>query len=89
MAKKKLTKSNDRVVSGVFGGLAEYFGWEKTVTRLVGAVLIVIPGNIVTGAIVYALASVIMPDKPDYGHRYKHSDDDETIIEGEFKPKDK
>ncbi|WP_165847375.1 PspC domain-containing protein, partial [Lacticaseibacillus paracasei] len=26
MTKKKLTKSSDKIVSGVFGGIAEYFG---------------------------------------------------------------
>ncbi len=34
--KKELTKSNDKVVSGVFGGVAEYFGWDKAITRIIG-----------------------------------------------------
>ena len=34
--KKELTKSRDKVVSGVFGGIAEYFGWDKTITRIIG-----------------------------------------------------
>ena len=83
--KKKLTKSNDKVVSGVFGGLAEYFGWEKTITRLVGALLIIFPGNVVLGIILYAVAAMIMPEK-NGSNRYK---DDDSIIEGEFKPKDR
>ena len=40
--KKQLTKSNDKVISGVLGGVAEYFDWDKTITRLVAVVLCVL-----------------------------------------------
>ena len=43
--KKQLTKSNDKVISGVLGGVAEYFDWDKTITRLVAVVLCVFPGH--------------------------------------------
>ncbi|KRL80226.1 hypothetical protein FC36_GL000062 [Ligilactobacillus equi DSM 15833 = JCM 10991] len=86
MAKKKLMKSNDRIVSGVFGGIAEYFGWEKTLTRLVGAVLIIFPGNVFLGILLYVVAAMVMPDKAGYDD---NREEDETIIEGEFKPKGK
>ena len=45
MTKKKLTKSSDKIVSGVFGGIAEYFGWDKAIVRIIGAFLIIFPGN--------------------------------------------
>nr|WP_256253407.1 PspC domain-containing protein [Pediococcus pentosaceus] len=47
MTKKKLTKSSDKIVSGVFGGIAEYFGWDKAIVRIIGAFLIIFPGNII------------------------------------------
>ncbi|MEB3364603.1 PspC domain-containing protein [Lactobacillus sp. R2/2] len=34
---KRLTKSDDRVLFGVLGGVAEYFGWDKAWTRIGGA----------------------------------------------------
>ena len=43
--KKELTKSNDKVVSGVFGGVAEYFGWDKAITRIIGGDLDHFPGK--------------------------------------------
>ena len=51
--KKELTKSSDKVVSGVFGGVAEYFGWDKAITRIIGAILIIFPGNIILGLLIY------------------------------------
>lgn len=59
--KKKLTKSNDKVISGVLGGVAEYFDWDKTITRLVAAVLCIFPGHIFGGILAYLIASVVMP----------------------------
>ncbi|GAJ26591.1 stress-responsive transcriptional regulator [Liquorilactobacillus sucicola DSM 21376 = JCM 15457] len=79
--KKKLTKSDDKVFAGVFGGVAEYFGWDKSWTRIVGALLIVFPGNVFLGLLVYIIAAVVMPEKGDTNHR----DDDDDIIEGEFR----
>lgn len=86
MAKKKrqLVKSNDRVVSGVFGGIAEYFDWDKTIVRIVGAFLMIFPGNVIGGILLYILAAMIMPDDDqDHGHR----DDDDSFVEGEFREK--
>lgn len=36
---KKLTKSNDKVLTGVLGGFAEYFGADKALVRIIGAAL--------------------------------------------------
>ena len=61
--KKELTKSNDKVVSGVFGGVAEYFGWDKAITRIIGAILIIFPGNVILGLLIYFIAALVMPDQ--------------------------
>lgn len=82
--KKKLTKSNDKVISGVLGGVAEYFDWDKTITRLVAAVLCVFLGHIFGGILAYLIASVVMPEADDDN---RHRDDDDEVIEGEFKEK--
>ncbi|GKS81675.1 hypothetical protein LPAF129_13610 [Ligilactobacillus pabuli] len=85
MAKKRkqLVKSNDRVVSGVFGGIAEYFDWDKTIVRIVGAFLIIFPGNVVGGILLYVLAAMIMPDD----HQDHDQRDDDSFVEGEFREK--
>lgn len=83
--KKQLTKSRDKVISGVLGGVAEYFDWDKTITRLVAAVLCIFPGHIFGGILAYLIASVVMPEADD-DNRHRDDDDDE-VIEGEFKEK--
>lgn len=75
---KKLTKSNDKVLTGVLGGLAEYFGADKTLVRIIGAALMMVTGFF-PGVFLYIIAAVIMPEKTD-----KDNDD---VIEGEFHEK--
>lgn len=57
---KKLTKSrDDRVVAGVIGGIAEYFGWSSTALRAV----CVLSG---VGIGIYIVLMIIMPEpEPD------------------------
>lgn len=76
--KKRLTRSKDKVFLGVFGGIAEYFHWDKALTRIIGAFLIIFPGTIFAGTLLYLVAAWVMP-RPD----------DPEILEGEFREKDK
>ena len=39
MDNRKLTRSDDRMIAGVCAGLAEYFGFDTTVVRIVYALL--------------------------------------------------
>ena len=59
--KKKLTKSNDKILCGVCGGIAEYFDTDATLVRL-AAVL----GSVFWGAGIFAyiIAAIIMPKEP-------------------------
>ena len=66
MGKKKMYKSNDRKVCGVCGGLAEYFGIDPTIVRLVYAILAITYGS---GLLLYIIAAIIMEDRPDYAGR--------------------
>ncbi|KRM90277.1 PspC domain-containing protein [Liquorilactobacillus cacaonum] len=80
MKNKQLVKSNDHIFLGVLGGIAEYFNWDKAITRIIGAILIIFPGQFFFGIITYFVAAAVMPDKND-------RDADNDIIEGEFRDK--
>lgn len=56
----RLTKSRDRLLAGVCGGVAEYFGIDPSIVRILTALAIFFSG-IVTGLIVYFIAAVILP----------------------------
>lgn len=61
---KKLYKSRDnRMISGVCGGLAEYMNLDPTIVRL-GYVLISVFTSGFPGLIIYIIASCVMPEKP-------------------------
>lgn len=87
MAKKTLYKSNEKVISGVLGGIAEYFEWDKSWVRLIGAILIIFPGQILLGVIIYFIAAAVIPEKPSHTSKRDDSEDDDSVIEGEFHEK--
>ena len=58
---KKMTKSLDKKIWGVCGGIAEYFGWEITITRGVYALLTLLCGFF-PGIIIYLVMYFIMPE---------------------------
>lgn len=61
MNQKKLTKSTtNRMISGVCGGIAEYFNLDPTLVRLIWAILTV--GGIGSGLIIYIIAAVVIPE---------------------------
>lgn len=58
---KKLYKSKtDRVITGVCGGVAEYFSWDPSVVRVVWAAFCAFNG---IGLIAYIVAAVVMPEQ--------------------------
>lgn len=59
---KKLTKSSNKQLAGVCTGIAEYFGWEVTLTRILYVVLSIFTGSF-PGIILYIILMVIMPEK--------------------------
>ena len=59
---KKLYKSNtDKKIDGVCGGIAEYFGIDVTLVRLVFAIAVFFCG---AGLWAYLVGALIMPAKP-------------------------
>lgn len=61
MSGKVLMKSRDKVFAGVCGGIAEYFGIDKTIVRLLTALLFLVAG---TGLLAYIVAALVIPN-PD------------------------
>ena len=60
---KKLYKSaTNKMISGVCGGIAEYFQVDPTVVRLIRAELTAFNG---IGILLYILSAVIIPDDTD------------------------
>ena len=59
---KRLTLSaTNSKLTGVCGGLGEYFDVDPTLVRLVWVALSVFPGGIVGGILAYVLAWIIIP----------------------------
>ena len=57
---KKLYKSNtNKMLEGVCGGIAEYFGIDPTIVRLAWVVFCALGGS---GILAYILAAIIIPD---------------------------
>ena len=64
MSNKKLYKSSvNRMLCGVCGGIAEYFGIDPTLVRL-GWVLFCALGG--SGFLAYIIAAIIIPRNPQY-----------------------
>ncbi len=62
MSTKKLFKSDtNKMLSGVCGGLAEYFGWDASLVRLGVVVLTLVTSFALV--LVYIAAAIILPYK--------------------------
>ncbi|HDN80110.1 MAG TPA: PspC domain-containing protein [Chloroflexi bacterium] len=62
MAKKLYRSRKDRIVAGVCGGLAEYFGLDPTLVRIIMAALSLGGGF---GLVFYILAWLFIPEAPE------------------------
>ena len=59
---KKLYKSNtNKMLEGVCGGIAEYFGVDPTIVRLAWVVFCALGGS---GILAYIIAAIITPSAP-------------------------
>lgn len=61
MDNKKLTRSDNRMLAGVCAGLAEYFGTDVTLVRVIYALLTFFTAF--SGVIVYLILMIVMPEK--------------------------
>jgi len=63
METKKLYRSKtDKMISGVCSGLAQYFGVDATLVRLVFALLVFF--GVGSGVLLYIILAIVMPLEP-------------------------
>ncbi|MBO7458082.1 MAG: PspC domain-containing protein [Paludibacteraceae bacterium] len=62
---KKLTRSTNKVLAGVCGGIAEYFEIDPTLVRVAYAALTVFSAGF-PGVLLYIIMLIIMPQGSDY-----------------------
>lgn len=58
-----LTKSRNKMIAGVCGGLAEWLGWSPNMVRILYIIVSVLSAAF-PGILVYLLLWVIMPPPP-------------------------
>ncbi|MEE4198273.1 MAG: PspC domain-containing protein [Bacteroidales bacterium] len=59
---KKLTRSRNQVIAGVCAGIAEYFGWDTGLVRIIYLVLSIFSAAF-PGIIVYIILWIVMPEE--------------------------
>lgn len=62
MEKKLYRSLTDKKLCGVCGGLAEYFGIDSTIVRLILVLAVLFAG---VGVLAYIIAALVMPVKPN------------------------
>ena len=65
MASKKLTRSTNKVLAGVCGGIAEYFEVDPTLIRVAYAALTIFSAGF-PGVLLYIIMLILMPEGKDY-----------------------
>ncbi len=65
MSNNKLIRSNDRIIGGVCGGLAEWLGWDPTLVRVLYLLASILSIGF-PGVLVYIILWIVMPAKRNY-----------------------
>ena len=60
MEEKRLTRSQDQWIAGICGGIAQYFGWDKNLTRMIWLLLTLFTAGF-PGIIAYIVLWILMP----------------------------
>ena len=60
---RRLTRSRNRMMAGVCAGIAEYFGWDVTLFRVIFVVVSILSVAF-PGILVYVVLWIVMP-RPD------------------------
>ena len=61
MAEKKLMRSKEHKLAGVCGGIANYFGWDANIVRIVYALLSIFTAF--CGVLLYLILWLILPEE--------------------------
>ncbi len=76
---KKLYRSRtDRQVSGVCGGLADYFGVDTTLIRIAFVAISLMGGP---GLVLYIILALIVPEEPAYTPPAKRKNEEYAVEE--------
>ena len=65
MEAKKLTRSTDKMLAGVCGGIAEYFEIDPTLVRVAYAALTIFSAGF-PGVLLYLIMLILMPQANHY-----------------------
>ena len=80
MKNKRLVRKNDgRMLFGVASGLAEYFGVDPVIIRLLFVLLTLIGAH---GILIYLILLIIMPEEGFAVAKANPFDEEEIIIKG-------
>ena len=56
----KLTRSSDRIIAGVAGGIAKYLNVDASIVRIITAAVVLFTG---VGPLLYVVAWLILPEE--------------------------
>ena len=74
MAQKRLYKSRDnRMISGVMGGIAEYFNVDATLVRVLYCLFSIFSAPF-PGIVVYIILALVIPERPSQTRRDSHDE---------------
>jgi phage shock protein PspC (stress-responsive transcriptional regulator) len=60
-----LKRSNNKMIAGVCGGIAEWLGWDPTIVR-VGYVILSVLSAAFPGILIYIILWIVMPKADSY-----------------------
>lgn len=73
----RLYKSrNDKIFDGVCGGIAQYFGIDPVIIRMLWVLLVLFGG---TGVLAYLVAMIIIPKEPEITVEENQEDEDKAV----------
>ena len=62
--KRLMRSSSNKMIAGVCSGIADYFGWDVSIVRIVYTLATIF--TIFSGVIVYIILWIIMPERRYY-----------------------
>jgi len=85
MQKKLYRSRNDVVIGGVCGGIAEYFGVDAILVRLLAVFAVLFGGG---GVLAYVIMWIIVPERPRNLDEGSYSNEDDEDFEFDKKQDD-
>ena len=61
MAQNKLSRSKERKIAGVCGGIANYFGWDASIVRIIYALATIFTAF--CGVLLYLILWLLLPEE--------------------------